>query len=143
MLKILFATALLLLPSASIAATISGSGTQPYSCTVVGSSSISLLSTGQNQLTATGSGSIYQNGNTDYTLTAVTASGPDSNIDAIVDANGGTLSTRASTAGGATQRIAGELAENVTYTVSVFSSDGILTAGNYTASAELTCTAAP
>lgn len=140
----------LLLPLAAVMAAqpvfaqnISASGTQGYSCTVVGNNSISLVSTGQNQLTATGAGSIYQNGATDYTLSAVTATGPDANKQATVSAAGSTLSVSATTAGGATQQITGELSENVTYTVTVSSSDGILSAGNYSASADLTCTAAP
>lgn len=141
--KLLLAAALLLIPSASIAATVGGSGTQPYACTVVGDSSISLVSTGQNQLTATGSGSIYQNGSTDYTLTSVTATGPDANTQATVAASGGTLSVSATTSAGDTQQITGELSENVTYTVTVSSSDGILAAGSYSATADLTCAAAP
>ena len=133
----------LLIGAPAMASTISGSGTQPYACTVVGDSSINLVSTGQNQLTATGTGSIYQNGSTDYTIGAVATSGPDANISAIVDANGSTLSVRATNTVGDSQQISGELAENVIYTVNISSTDGILSAGNYSATTSLTCTAAP
>ena len=131
----------LLAPGAAMAATVGGSGTQPYTCTVVGDSSIALVSTGQNQLTATGSGSIYQNGDTNYTITNVTATGPDANIASTITAVGGNLNLSATLSTGASQIISGELSENVTYTVTISSTDSILSAGSYTSQASLTCAA--
>lgn len=133
----------LLLGAPAAASTVSGSGTQPYACTVVGNSSINLVSTGQNQLTANGSGSVYQNGATDYTLGSVTTTGPDANSQTTVTAIGGTLNMSATESAGDTQQISGELSETVTYTISISSSDSVLAAGNYTATTSLTCTAAP
>lgn len=139
-LALAFAASLLTTPA--LAADVGGSGTQPYGCTVVGNSSMNLVSTGPNQLIATGPGSIYQNSDTDYTLSAVTVSGPDANVQSTISAIGGTLSVASTDVGNAIQQINGELSENLTYTVSVSSSDGILTSGNYSAYATLTCTAA-
>ena len=140
---LLLAAAALLIPGASVAATIQGSGTQPFACTVVGNSSINLVSTGQNQLFATGSGTITQNGDTDYTISAVSVTGPDGNLQATIGATGNTLSLSATDAAGATQQVTGELSESTTYSVTISSSDGVLSAGSYTASADLTCSAAP
>lgn len=131
----------LLAPGVAMAATVGGSGTQPYACTVVGDSSIALVSTGQNQLTATGSGTIYQNGDTNYTIANVTTTGPDANIASTITAIGGTLNLSATRSTGSSQVISGELSENVTYTVTVSSTDSILSAGSYTSQTSLTCAA--
>ena len=132
---------LLLFPSAALASNVGGSGTQPYACTVVGNSSLNLVSTGQNQLTASGSGSITQNGDTTYTLSTVSVTGPDANVLASTTAVGNTLTMYASTLGGTAQALTGELSESITYTVTISSTDGILSAGSYTSAAELTCAA--
>lgn len=132
---------LLLFPLAASASNVGGSGTQPYACTVVGNSSLNLVSTGQNQLTASGSGSITQNGNTTYTIGTVGITGPDTNVQASTTAIGNTLNVSATESLGDSQAITGELSESVTYTVTISSSDGILSAGSYTSAAELTCTA--
>ena len=132
---------LALFPLAASASNVGGSGTQPYACTVVGNSTLNLVSTGQNQLTASGPGSIIQNGNTTYSLGAVGITGPDANVQAATTAIGNTLSVSASESAGTLQAITGELSESVTYTVTISSSDGILSAGSYTSAAELTCAA--
>ena len=139
--RLLILALTLLAPGAAMAATVGGSGTQPYSCTVVGDSSIALVSTGQNQLTATGSGTISQNGDTNYTITSVTTTGPDANIASTITAIGGTLNLSATRTTGASQVISGELSENVTYTVTISSTDNILSAGSYTSQTSLTCAA--
>lgn len=131
----------LLAPGMAMAATVGGSGTQPYACTVVGDSSIALVSTGQNQLTATGSGTITQNGDTNYTMTSVTTTGPDVNIASTITAIGNTLNLSATRSTGSSQVISGELSENLTYTVTVSSTDSILSAGSYTSQTSLTCAA--
>lgn len=141
--KILLATLLALSPMAAFAANVGGTGTQPYACSVVGNSSLNLVSTGNNQLTATGAGSVSQNGDTTYTLSSVTATGPDANLQATTTAIGTTLSLSASNSAGATQVISGELTDTANYTVTLSSSDGTLTAGAYTSAAELTCVATP
>ena len=141
--KILLATLLALSPMAALADNVGGSGTQPYACSVVGNSSLNMVSTGNNQLTATGAGSVSQNGDTTYSLSLVTATGPDSNLDATTTAIGTTLNLSADDAAGDTQAITGELTDTVNYTVTLSSSDGTLTAGAYTSSAELTCIATP
>jgi len=141
--KILLATLLALSPMAALADNVGGSGTQPYACSVVGNSSLNLVSTGNNQLTATGAGSVSQNGNTTYSLSLVTATGPDTNLQATTTAIGTTLNLSSTDSAGDTQAITGELTDTVNYTVSLSSSDGTLTAGAYTSAAELTCIATP
>lgn len=126
-----------------LASTIESSGTQPYACTVVGDNSISLVSVNQNQLSATGTGYVYQNGDTEYTLSTVTATGPDNAIEAVTSAIGGVVSLLSSHISSDSQQINGELSQNINYTVSVSSADGILAAGDYTTTTSLTCTAAP
>jgi hypothetical protein len=101
------------------------------------------VSTGNNQLTATGAGSVSQNGSTTYTLSVVTATGPDVNLQASTTAIGTTLNLSASESAGTSQVISGELTDTVNYTVTLSSSDGTLAAGAYTSTAELTCVAAP
>jgi len=141
--NLLLAIAFAFIPVAALADNVGGSGTQPYACSVVGDSSINMVSTGQNQLTASGSGSIKQNGNTTYSMTVVTTSGPDANLQASTTAIGNTLNLSSTESVSDTQAITGELDETVTYNVSLSSSDGILAAGAYTTAAELTCTATP
>lgn len=141
--KILLATLLALSPMAALADNVGGSGTQPYACSVVGNSSLNLVSTGNNQLTATGAGSVSQNGDTTYSLSLVTATGPDTNLDATTTAIGTTLNLSSSDSAGDTQAITGELTDTVNYTVTLSSSDGTLAAGSYTSAAELTCIATP
>ena len=135
--------ALLLSATPALADNVGGSGTQPYACSVVGNSSLNLVSTGNNQLTATGSGSVSQNGATDYALSSVTATGPDANLQASTTAIGTTLNLASTESAGDAQSIAGELTDTVNYTVTLSSSDGTLTAGAYTSAAELTCIATP
>ena len=134
--------ALLLSATPALADNVGGSGTQPYTCSVVGNSSLNLVSTGNNQLTATGSGSVSQNGDTDYALSSVTVTGPDANLQATTTAIGTTLNLSATDSVGDSQSVTGELIDTVNYTVTLSSSDGTLTAGSYTSAAELTCTAA-
>jgi len=141
--KILLATLLMLVPTAALADNVGGSGTQPYACSVVGNSSLNMVSTGNNQLTATGAGSVSQNGDTTYSLSLVTATGPDTNLDATTTAIGTTLNLSADDTAGDTQAITGELTDTVNYTVTLSSSDGTLAAGAYTSAAELTCIATP
>ena len=141
--KRLLVLAALLLAGPAMAETVGGSGTQPYSCTVVGNPSISLVSTGQNSLTATGGGSITQNADTTYTLTAVTATGPDVNRQSTISVASNSLNTSATESAGTTSLVSGEVSEATTYTITISSSDGVLTAGDYTASADLTCAATP
>lgn len=140
--KILLATFLMLTPAAALAADVGGTGTQPYACSVVGNSSLNLVSTGNNELTATGAGSVSQNGDTTYSLSLVTATGPDSNLEATTTAIGATLNLSSTDSSSSTQTVLGELADTVTYTVALSSSDGTLSAGSYTSAAELTCLAA-
>ena len=130
--KILLASLLALSPMAAFADNVGGSGTQPYACSVVGNSSLNLVSTGNNQLTATGAGSVSQNGDTTYSLSLVTASGPDSNLAATTTAIGTTLNLASNDTTGDTQAITGELTDTVNYTVTLSSSDGTLAAGAYT-----------
>lgn len=141
--NLLLAIAFAFIPVAAFADNVGGTGTQPYACSVVGNSSLNLVSTGNNQLTATGSGSVSQNGNTTYTLSSVTATGPDTNLQATTTAIGTTLNLSATNSAGANQAITGELTDTVNYTVTLSSSDGTLTAGAYTSAAELTCVATP
>jgi len=133
----------MLVPTAALADNVGGSGTQPYACSVVGNSSLNMVSTGNNQLTATGAGSVSQNGDTTYSLSLVTATGPDTNLDATTTAIGTTLNLSADDTAGDTQAITGELTDTVNYTVTLTSSDGTLAAGAYTSAAELTCIATP
>lgn len=125
------------------AAQISASGTQPYSCTVVGASSIPLTSIGQNALVGSAFGSIYQNSDTVYNLSAVTVTGPDVNRSATIEVTSNSLDTASTESFGTSTTINGELSQTTTYQVTISSTDGILTAGTYTASADLTCSAAP
>ncbi len=141
--RLLLIATLALMPSASIAATVAGSGTQPYACTVIGNSSINLVSTGNNQLTATGSGSLAQNGDTTYTMTAATTTGPDANLQDVTTVTGGSVSLSVTESAGDSQAITGELDQTVTYQITLSSSDGTLEAGSYTSSSELTCAATP
>jgi len=140
-LTLALAAALVCLPAT--AAEIGGTGTQPYACTVVGDPTVSLTSNGQNLIAGSGSGSIFQNNDTTYTLSSVTVTGPDSNRAGTISAGGSVLGVASTNSSSDTQDISGELSENVVYTVSVTSTDGILTSGSYTATASLTCTAAP
>ena len=140
---LLLAGVLLFAAAPAFADNVGGSGTQPYACSVVGNSSLNLVSTGNNQLTATGSGSVSQNGATDYSLSSVTANGPDTNLQASTTAIGTTLNLSSTNSAGDSQSVSGELTETVSYTVTLSSSDGTLAAGAYTSAAELTCTATP
>jgi len=139
--KVLLAATLLFMPLAVSAETISSSGTQPFACTVVGDTSIALGSANSNLLNGSGSGSITQNGSTVYTLGVVGVTGPDTNVEATTSASGATLSMGSTELAGAAQTITGALTESVTYDVTVSSSDGVLDAGAYTTTAELTCAA--
>ena len=139
--KILLAVALFLMPAAAVAETISSSGTQPYACTVVGDTSIVLGSSNTNLLSGSGSGSISQNGDTVYTMGIVGVTGPDVNVEATTSALGTNLNVGSTESASGTQAVTGEVSENVSYSVTVSSSDGVLSPGAYTTTAELTCAA--
>ena len=141
--KILLAALFAALPLSVSAAEVSGSGDQPYACTVISNSSITLVSTGNNELTATGSGSFAQNGNTTYTMSAATTTGPDVNLQDVTTVTGGSVSLSVTESAGDSQAITGELDQTVTYRITLSSSDGTLEAGSYTSSSDLTCAATP
>ena len=141
--KLLIALATVVAAQPVFAQNITASGTQGYSCTVVGATNIPLISAGNNALSGSAQGSIEQNANTTYTLSNASVTGPDENKGALVVIDSNALTISATETNGNTANVVGPVSQTVSIDITVDSGDGVLDPGTYTVEADLSCAATP
>ena len=141
------ASASLLFPSAALAVdsgTVTGTGTVGYVCDMTLPGTTNLTASGADSLAGLDTIGLQQNGNTTYTLSGLTLSGPNGSdllgTIQVAREDGTAIVTNSSTTTPATGDVTGTVSENgrLSMTIQELTLEGMLI-GNYSVSATLSC----
>ena len=141
------ASASLLFPSAALAVdsgTVTGTGNVSYVCDMTLPGTTNLTAAGADSLTGLDTIGLQQNGDTTYTLSALTVSGPNGSdllgTIQVAREEGTPVVTNSSTSTAATGNVTGNVSENgrLSMTIQELTTASMLV-GNYSVSATVSC----